>query len=121
MCLKIKSQSRKQIASKDITVYKHLIPYNITKGIYTTSYQSSIVEIGKTYHSDLVRITSTEVSIGLHSFQSEEVACKRATYWDETLVECIIPKGSSYYIGDFEGLGVSYASDTLTYIKILKS
>ena len=38
---------------------------------------------------------------------------------DDIVVECVIPKGSKYYIGTFYDK-ISYASDTLTYVKIIK-
>lgn len=84
---------------------------------FKTPYRSAVVEIGKTYHSELIR-ENRSVHVALHSFASVEAVenGRRA----KVIVECIIPKGSKYYRGAFESPLDSYASDTLTYIKIIK-
>ena len=85
---------------------------------YRTPYQSAIVRIGETYTSELKCEDrfgeGYEVYIGLHSYVNipSIIISHR-----EVLVECIIPKGASYYVGKF--VSDSYASDTLTYVKLI--
>lgn len=79
----------------------------------STPYQEFPVEIGKTYLSDLTK-KYDEIYKGLHSFKSLDFIKRFVNV--EVVVKCIIPKGSTYYKGEF-GNCVSYASDTLTYVE----
>lgn len=81
---------------------------------YSTRYRYFNVEIGKTYTSKLIK-TEEFVNEGLHSFKN----IKSAKTLGYVVAKCIIPKGSRYYIGEFCAK-VSYASDTLTYVEIVK-
>lgn len=86
--------------------------------VYVTPYQDFRVEIGNTYTSELKK-NGYEVNEGLHSFSTlQEARQDGDSEGEDVHVECIIPKGSKYYIGLFGG-GVSYASDTLTYVRIV--
>lgn len=78
-----------------------------------TPYKKMIVEMGKTYTSELERYGDL-VEQGLHSFEVLEGADNEA----DVVAKCIIPKGSYYYKGTFDGY-VSFASDTLKYIEII--
>ena len=80
---------------------------------YTTFYRRYPVEMGKTYKSDLMRFGNS-VENGLHSFANR---CSTEGY--PCVAQCIIPKGSKYYVGIFY-YHESYASNQLTYIKILE-
>jgi hypothetical protein len=73
-----------------------------------TPYEDFIVEEGATYNSPLIKI-GNEIFEGLHTFKENP----NSSIW----AECIIPKGSKYYEGEFNDK-VSYASDTLKYVKI---
>lgn len=84
---------------------------------YSTRFQDFPVMIGETYTSELIRSLDNTVSIGLHSFVDFDLAAENNDY---IIAECIIPKGSKYYIGDFEGVKDSIASDTLKYVKIVR-
>jgi len=82
-----------------------------------TPYQEIPVEIGKTYLSE-VEVTNSIIGEGLHSFYDLEDAIDDADdNW--VIVECIIPKGSTYYSGTFIGWK-SYASNELKYEEIVR-
>lgn len=88
-----------------------------------TPYQRTRIEIGNTYYSQLIREVSGseqykwyEVKIGLHSFKYKKAAINDG---EGLIVKCIIPKGATYYVGEF-GNDISYASDTLKYVEIIK-
>lgn len=88
----------------------------ITKPCYETIYRNLIVKIGNEYTSRLILKNDengSEVNIGLHSYIKKPIFKK-----GNILVECIIPKGSKYFIGEFDETD-SIASDRLRYVKIL--
>lgn len=80
-----------------------------------TPYRCFPIEIGKTYTSELIKRIE-HVYEGLHSYKNSEDAKK---YYTGIYVECIIPKGSKYYEGKFIDYD-AYASDKLTYVKIIE-
>jgi len=63
----------------------------------------SLVEIGKTYTSKLIRISKDMVKIGLHSYADliEDLRNKHAL--GLIIAKCIIPTGSNYYEGTYGG------------------
>ena len=79
-----------------------------------TPYRNFPIEIGKTYDSKLIK-KDEYVHEGLHSYKTLDDA---KIYNSGIYVECIIPKGSKYYEGKFNS-NDAYASDKLTYVKIL--
>jgi hypothetical protein len=123
MCLeRIKGGAK--IAKRDIVCYKLVVRGN--DGI-VTYYQHSPICIGDTYHSEIEYSAEFHViEKALHSFRKKEDAVKRMkcdTYLVPTVIECIIPKGSTYYTGKYiSAIGWldSYASDCIKYIKILE-
>ncbi len=90
--------------------------------VYVTPYYYADVEMGMTYESELKReynddnrrVEFARIEMGLHSFQQLQVG------FDDTRIKakCIIPKGSEYYVGTFDGC-VSYASNKLKYVEII--
>ena len=90
------------------------IMYDTETNGYQTFYRDFKVEIGETYTSDLINL-GKRVEIGLHSFETME----DAKFYSSIVAKCIIPKGSRYYEGFF-GHDVSYASDRITYVGIIK-
>ena len=80
-----------------------------------TPYREFPIEIGKTYDSELIK-KDEYVHEGLHSYKNLGDAKKRNI---GIYVECIIPKGSKYYEGKFVDKD-AYASDKLTYVKIIE-
>lgn len=83
----------------------------ITMLDYQTIYQNSLVKIGNEYTSELI-FECSQVNIGLHSYIKPDIDMRYI------LVECLIPKGSKYYIGNFNEKE-SIASDRLRYVKII--
>lgn len=82
---------------------------------YVTPYRHYKIKIGETYSSKLDRRNKNrEIRVGLHSFKYLE-DIKRT---HNIIAECIIPKGSKYYEGLFGG-SMSFASDTLKYVRII--
>lgn len=127
MCLTIKSwlMPKVKIAETDIYCYKYVHQFDTD---LRTPYYGALVEMGKTYKSKLICYTGGYrkyfwskrhyyVDHGLHTFAKLESANNKASYGD-VVVECIIPKGAKYYVGIFTS--TSYASDKLTYIRIIK-
>ena len=103
----------KLIVNKETLIDKEDIAQH-TK-TFLTPYQRANVEIGKTYDSILYKDYDV-ITFGLHSF-SKLKDVKRIT---RVIAKCIIPKGSEYYEGTFEDKGISYASNKITYLKIVK-
>ena len=99
----------KKIIANDVLVYGEK-PVG-----YETLYQFAEVKIGETYTSELIK-EDEEVNKGLHSYAKRKDAISDS---GAITVKCIIPKGSEYYKGDFCSC-ISYASDTLTYVEIVK-
>lgn len=87
---------------------------DIIESKYVTPYQHAIIEIGETYYSELVR-EKNEVNIGLHSFVARISAIEDG---NGLVVKCVIPKGSEYYLGKFNGVD-SFASNSLKYLEII--
>ena len=81
-----------------------------------TPYREFPIEIGKTYDSKLIK-KDEYVHEGLHSFKTLDDA---KNDYIRIYVECIIPKGSKYYEGKFID-DDAYASDKLTYVKIIEN
>ena len=80
-----------------------------------TPYRYFPIEIGKTYDSELIK-KDEYVHEGLHSYKNLDHA---KNYYVKFYAECIIPKGSKYYEGKFVD-NDAYASDKLTYVKIIE-
>ena len=105
-------------ALKDIMVDR--IPIETIKKLFTP-YQYVKIEIGNTYNSVLKKVYMY-INEGLHSFKHLSDAIESG---EGVCVQCVIPKGSEYYEGIFivryggVGYAESYASDKLTYIKIV--
>lgn len=117
MCLKIKKNQKALIAEEDIICYKLLYERGIDN-FRTVVYMENI-KLGKSYES-LILVENGRsnkvsfVSFGLHSYMSLEQAVKTIFSYD-VIVECIIPKGSEYYIGKTDRENDSYASNKIKY------
>jgi hypothetical protein len=147
MCLYIKRYQKFKTAKTDIKCYKILIKQTdvatAQSTVYKTFYREIPVSMGETYTSEFSRESHMDhfkfsliekrlysfksIEKGLHSFKSTEELLNSLgecclgfpEYWDNKAVaECFIPAGSKYYEGLFNHCE-SYASDTLTYVKIL--
>lgn len=127
MCLDLnENQLETKVAKTDIKCYKFLYQGDDL----ITPYMMHTVEMGSTYITELdepnVGLVGNSVERGLHSFTTlhgligyvrNRVRRKRSGY-TMLLVECIIPKGSEYYEGNFNNTK-SYASDTLKYNRFI--
>ena len=126
MCLE-KIIGGAKIAKQDIVCYKVVL-----RGYdgFVTYYQQSPICIGDTYHSKIeFPYKSDYITVALHSFKKRKDAIQRMHDDDEhptpipIVVKCFIPKGSTYYTGQFDskvGWLNAYASDTITYNKIIE-
>lgn len=114
MCLEIKHNAKKMTARKDIVVYKILLKWR--DGTLRTPFRNCVINIGEQKESYLLK-EENEITIGLHSFKSYNLISDKDGHWGR-VAKCIIPKGSKYYVGKFDGR-ISYASDKIKYIKIV--
>ena len=127
MCLYIGNYDVSVIADEDITVYK-ILRKTYANGHYLSPYQNFGYELGKENQSKLVRIEyesgKTVIEEGLHTFvRRDEAQCNitlSGRHSEEyVIVECIIPKGSRYYVGKWGFFNFeSIASDTLRTVKV---
>ena len=85
------------------------------KNQFVTPYQDVIVEMGKTYRSEIEVNERNQIEQALHSY-AEIPEDEKFPY----IAKCIIPKGAIYYEGIFERRR-SYASNKLKYINIIES
>ena len=139
MCLIIKEGQLPEVATADIVCYKFVVCYNPDTGgitrympggeyVFRTPYRDYRIEIGSHYtatlsapvfsfHPDIEYIT-----FGLHSFDTIRGAMRAVEHsclhGNCVIVECIIPKGSTYYVGSFSR-AKSYASDQIIYKQII--
>ena len=125
MCLDLTENSKLMTAKKDIVVFKHVYYYG--NGI-ATPYRNMRIKLLEVIESELMdmRVADTYwVSKGLHSFKLKKDALYDMI--DEgyggqkrSVVKCIIPKGSNYFIGTFMELKC-YASNRIIYKEILET
>ena len=96
---------------------------NIVDHGYRTPYRLYPIKIGNTYTSNLIlegNIGYKYVKVGLHSFVNKRDAIIDGR-GNGHIVECIIPKGSEYYVGVFDRYNYypAYASTCIKYVKLL--
>lgn len=128
MCLIVSKRARGRIARRDIPCLKVICKANGHVG-WVTPYQYTRVTPGLVT-SELISENDAKYSgeqrieVGIHSFVSsvDQAILNYEIKWfsvrrnDVKVVECIIPKGARYYLGDFDGnKRCSYASDQLIY------
>lgn len=126
MCLRLSKINREthepKIATKDLVCYKLVLDSrNRNIGSLITPYRNEPISIGSTYTSEFTYNSDGNVESGLHSYKSlRGVKFDRLNYFDSSIiVRCCIPKGSRYYQGKFSNKQC-YASDTLTYVELIK-
>jgi hypothetical protein len=129
MCTKIDKDAKQYIAEEDIICYKGLIQRRGTR--YYTMFRLIPIRIGVTYKGKLIVIheyNKSYIHIGFHSFCNSDVFEKDIIYYlnpntttRATVIpcECIIPKGSIYYVGTF-GNYPCFVSDAIKYVKVLQ-
>ena len=120
MCLILGPNAKLKIAKKDITCYKIVCEFE--PGVLRTPYMHFPVAIGETYTS-VLEDAGVAIDYGLHSFKSLHNTIREADFIRRSvtthIVKCIIPAGSNYFVGKY-GAYISYASDKLTYLEIIK-
>ena len=129
MCL-YTGQEVAHVAKCDIICYK-VLKYNKRVG-FRSSIQNFPYDLDTTYKTDLrkVRLYNGEYGItdGFHSYISIDGLSMYKRSWIHklfkrykkyTLVECIIPQGSQYYIGLDCSYDLCYTSDTIIIKKVL--
>lgn len=84
---------------------------------FITPFRHCEILIGETYRSKIEKV-GDNIERALHSFKFLESAEDLTWITHKTFVKCIIPKGSTYYKGTFQG-SFSYASDSLIYVEII--
>lgn len=132
MCLFLKNKPQALIADKDIICYKICEYYTKKAGkVFYTYYYGTFVALGRTY-SSVIEINkdgeySFEIEKALHSyctFESAVIKLDSLVYHRHNsvaIIQCIIPMGSTYYIGNYDGPNDGYASNRLTYVELVKS
>lgn len=125
MCLEKKSLIPR-IALKDIVVYKAL---NNFDGALSTKITKNTIKLGVTYkgifragiytyykcnpRSLISSLFNRFITSGyIHSYPYKEIV---EDIWGDTIVECIIPKGTLYFIGK----NGDVASRRIKYIKVI--
>jgi hypothetical protein len=120
MCLTLKSKrTLPRISFRDKVVYKLLVPDSQLKDVYRTPFYNSLIEIGQTVESKLIK-KGNYVNEGIHSMISLEqvmTSFYMGATADYIIVKCIVPKFTMYYLGDFRG--TSIASKKLIYKEIV--
>ena len=87
--------------------------------MYRTMYQNTLIEIGKTYTSNIIRgeMSPNTITVALHSYADvERTKFEKHFGWQVVVIRCIIPRGSRYYVGKFASYK-SYASNKLKYVE----
>ena len=135
MCLYIGITPEQLKAETDIICYKVLFSskkatlfgqFFEQKGLYTP-YQKFKVCIGRAYKSEFTYTMSGKgVEKAIHSFTTVESAKLDVHFFEGfsrykgnmCICKCLIPKGSRYYQGTFDGRA-SYASNKIKYLEII--
>lgn len=138
MCLNLKDPELK-VSFEDIEVYK--VVRKNSYGCLFTPYRDKIVKLGCLYAS-ILNVYNDTVTDGLHSFVNIEDVKIECQLWLEAyknhdnsysdrfeIVKCIIPKGTTYYVGTFNinndgGTRIkvcdSIASSSIKYLEIVE-
>lgn len=125
MCL-AKLSMMPRIAKRDIVVYK-IAEYEY--GTLFSPFQYNVVKIGKTQEAEglnkrelFLSLFKTYIDEGyIHAYRHLNTARRYAYVYTSThvkmkVIECIIPKGTLYFIGT----GNEIASRKLSYVRILE-
>ena len=134
MCLILEKDYKAKVAKKDIECYKifNIFPYENTDKLYKSLYRGTKYELGKEYNSGftfsgIVKHPCNDgifqelvptVEMGLHSYAEIPSYGEYSRFTLSNLVccRCIIPKGSTYYVGKFDN-ATSYASNCIKVIE----
>ena len=100
-----------------IKINGNIIPIN--NNYFITPYYGFIIKINEMYHSELNKVND-EIEEGFHSYENLLDAINHKSSNEEVIVKCIIPKDSTYYIGEFDDLP-NYASDNIIIDSIINT
>jgi len=122
-----------KIATKNIVCYKRLDVTDCHSSVikinlktlssvrFKTPYREEPIHLDKkplmTTSLDKSRLRFNEIKQGLHSYSNKRVALQSSRTW-EVVVQCIIPKGASYYYNSWRK---EYVSNQLQYTKKITS
>ena len=133
MCLWIKNK-KLLVAEEDIVCYKTL---SKTSAGYWTAYTATYVPEDVVNGSNLFKAEGELKLEKKDHYKKREhykyatngglihtYACKDDPFetnkhynFDDTIFECVIPKGTKYYVGLFDGVSKSYASECIRFVK----
>jgi len=121
MCLVITRKTEIQVAEEDIIVYK----YGATTrygGLewFVSAYRSFAYQQNTVAPKINLYISGKHIEYGYHSLVFLKDAVRGADSFRESVVEFVIPKGTKYVVGMFEG-SEAIVSETLIYIKKIES
>jgi hypothetical protein len=125
MCLYINPDQQALIAKKDIVCYK-IVEYETLnpQKTFQSFYQGKTVVLGRTYKSKINITQRNTIIEALHSFTELRFAInffneKTHFPYGCAILKCIIPLGSTYYVGKFYASNDGCASNMLTYIEVI--
>ena len=111
-------------AEHNITCYKIYIYIN---GRYVSPYQKcDMPSMNELATTELQRSGDFYIEKGFHSFACLKDAEVEAEWFEDMhnyescIAKCIIPKGSKYYWGKFDGDEYSYCSESIKIEKIIE-
>jgi hypothetical protein len=103
------------IAIEDIVCYKFMDYYD---NVLRSPYRDYKYEFNQEYIlNDYLRNEYERINEGYHSYTKLRV-CKDEANIKHTIVRCIIPKGSRYYINNFDN---QYVSDHIIIKEIIRN
>jgi hypothetical protein len=120
--------AKRRVAKQDITVWKFMLQNEYSKQLYAYYRLGFEYHVGKSYEADLDKPVKSDgffqngyVNKGLHSLSSYRDALHASRKDNQSsivIVRCTIPKGSEYYVGDWEGYK-GYASSALIVDEVM--
>ncbi len=136
MCLVLNKNSKELIAETDIVCYKAAYrSFKVGWDYFTTPFQRDyVVKLCNTYNSNIdfgteygkrlknhKRVSKQTIERGLHSYKTRYACIKYNEGNDKiSLIKCIIPKGSTYWVGKFQNYD-GYASTAIKYLEVFKT
>ena len=117
----IQPEIKPLIAKRDIVCYKLYrisdipgvveAPYRLTK--HLVGKPQPQVEFSYSKHGYRFDFSKLLVEAGYHSFRNKDIKNMFKDTSEYIIIKCIIPKGSTYYIGNHNGVRDGYVSNQL--------
>lgn len=115
----IQPEIKPLIAKRDIVCYKLYrisdipgvveAPYQLTKHLVGKPQPKVEITYGHCYNHNI----SMGIECGYHSFKNKNIVNMFMDNSEYVIKKCIIPKGSTYYIGNHRGVRDGYVSNQL--------